>query len=149
MFVLEERLKTMERDCDEMRHQLVRQTDLQNEVELMKLETEKSLEAHKQLQEAILAYEKDNNKLTDKTKAQKREIDRLESKYEDLKQELDEKTNDFESLSRRYKRMLEKLEKAEDMEDVIAGLERDKTRKMDKINELEERIIELTENKRR
>eukprot|EP00794_Sanderia_malayensis_P012034 gene12034-13276_t len=145
--LLEQRLKAMEAERDGMKLRLVRQTDLQTEIELMKCELEKSLDTHSKLQGEVLNYEQDKERLLEKSRIQGKEINRLEMKSEKLKQELDEKTENYESLTRKCKRLQERLERAEVLEEIVAELERDKKRKLEKINELEERIMDSNEMK--
>ena len=147
--MLEERFKNMERGYNEMKQRLRKHSDLQNEMENLRSELEKSLSAHQKLQESLLVHEKTKGEITERHDLLRNKSNKLESENKVLVQNLEMVNESYEKLSRKYKRLQEKLEKNEDLEDKIEELERTKARKLEKIRELEDLVADLNENKRR
>ena len=147
--VLEERFKNMEKDHSNIKGRLRKQVELQSEMEVLRSELEKSLQAHKKLQDSILVHEEERAQLKEVNDGMKSNVNKLEMQNEELLQKLEIVNENYEKLGRKYNRLQEKLEKNEDLEDRIEELERTKARKIDKIQELEDLLSDVKENRRK
>ena len=139
----------MERDYGNIKARLRKQVELQSEMEALRNELEKSLQAHRKLQDSLLLHEEEKAQLTEAHDVMKNKVNKLETQNQELLQKLEIVNENYEKLGRKYKRLQDKLEKNEDLEDKIEALERTKARKVDKIKELEELLSEVQDNRRR
>ena len=143
--VLEDRYKSMERDYASIKTRLRKQVELQNEMEALRDELEKSLQAHRKLQDSLLLHEEEKLMLSDAYDEMKNKVYKAEKQNQELLQKLDIVNENYEKLGRKHKRLQERLEQNEDLEDRIEELERMKARKIDRIKELEDLLSSVRE----
>ena len=147
--ILEDHYKSMERDYANIKVRLRKQIELQNEMESLRNELEKSLQAHKKLQDSLLLHEEEKMKLSEAHEEMKNKVYKAEKQNQELLQKLDIVNENYEKLGRKYRRLQERLEKNEDLEDKIEELERTKARKIDKIKELEDLLSDVREKSKK
>ena len=141
--VLEDKVKYLEAQCNGLQNRMRAQWDLETEIEHLKYELEKSLHAHKKLQETVLDFEEENEKLKKKYNAEKKEKNNIEIAKNELQHEVELKAKIIDSLERKHHNLQETMNNSKELKEKLSILDREKTRYLCKITELEENILTL------
>ncbi|XP_047145019.1 paramyosin isoform X1 [Hydra vulgaris] len=136
-------LQALEDECARLRKQLVKNGHIQEEVEMLKNELEKSLETHSNLQSLALAFESENRTMHEKYSAQLIEQAKMESLIYDLQHEISLKADSYSHLEKRFNKMKDIVESNDALKEQIYNLEKEKKKLFEQNEKIKDELETL------